>query len=165
MRPDGAAHSDNPVAVRNSSSLGHYLSVKNWNLFAGDPKYKTNFFLQFITPATASRYQETLLIRRSNFARAFIIFQALTCLCLLPFQEQGFSANFLILAVIGFTGSIFVHYWSTYHWIIRLAYLVPEIVWTETLFGAAHHKSAALYLVFSYCTSITIGTFYSVGFF
>jgi len=28
------------------------IKKDNWNLFVGDPRYKTNFFLQFTDPST-----------------------------------------------------------------------------------------------------------------
>ena len=37
------------------------LRKDNWNIYVGDPRYKTNFFLQFLDSSTKLLYEKSLL--------------------------------------------------------------------------------------------------------
>lgn len=46
----------------------------NWNVFVGDPRYKTNFFLQFLDRSTRSVYERGLIGQAAYSIRLMILF-------------------------------------------------------------------------------------------
>jgi hypothetical protein len=46
----------------------------NWNMFVGDPRYKTNFFLQFLDRSTKSLYDRGLVGQAAYSIRLMVLF-------------------------------------------------------------------------------------------
>lgn len=49
----------------------------NWNIFVGDPRYKTDFFLRFLDPSTDGLYRRSLIPATKYSLRLLILVTAL----------------------------------------------------------------------------------------
>eukprot|EP01022_Parablepharisma_sp_SALTPOND_P030575 TRINITY_DN766_c0_g1_i1.p2 TRINITY_DN766_c0_g1~~TRINITY_DN766_c0_g1_i1.p2 ORF type:complete len:805 (+),score=93.80 TRINITY_DN766_c0_g1_i1:687-3101(+) len=140
-------------AKKNTRGLSYYLRSKNWNVFAGDLEYKTNFFLKFKTPYTFIRYQNDKFQRYHSFIKYYLLFIAFTYLMLLPFAI-GLSWLAFCLTSLGLVVSYVLLHLHFHNWIVRLALFLPEFLWTQALFSAVNGKSFVLYLVISHVTAV-----------
>ncbi len=77
---------------------GDDVSVnRNWNLFAGDAEYKSNFALQFRTPYTFDRFRQDKFLRLRLPIRAFLG----VCLCLWLYAYCCTTALNVVVWLVG----------------------------------------------------------------
>ena len=71
---------------------------KNWNMFAGDIEYKTNFFLQFETRYTHLHFQNDKFQRNRLLIKLAIILSVFFCI-IMHFFNSGNKQYFLIIGI------------------------------------------------------------------
>ena len=149
-----------PFELKKPLKLDQYLRAKNWNIFAGDPEYRTNFLLQFKVPFTFIRYQQDQFVHYKKFMQCHILATA-TMYLLLSFFAEDFSFPGFCLAVAGFVSSYALLHLQFSNWAFRMLYFLPELFWTRCLFSVLHRTSFAMYLVLVHVSAITLGIFFT----
>ena len=77
------------------------IKKDNWNLFVGDPRYKTNFFLQFLDSSLYTLYENHILAISYYSVRFFIIFICLLDIFMLDktVVDHSFFSRIFVVAL------------------------------------------------------------------
>ena len=114
---------------------------KNWNLFAGDSEYKSNFALEFASPFTFDRFKQEKFQRLLFPVKGFICASAL--FWLLAYTFFGFTSFFTLQTVLGFHIAAFYFARTKYTPLyVRVCFILVE-----------YYLQAAS---FTYCTGYSI---------
>ena len=62
---------------------------QNWNFFVGDQRYRTDFFLRFLTPTTARMYEIQFLSGSLYSSRIWLILQFIVLMNARSFFEAS----------------------------------------------------------------------------
>lgn len=78
------------------------IKKDNWNLFVGDVRYKTNFFLNFLDPSLKTLFDNHLLTSSLYSIRLFIILICLVDLFLLDksIVEHSFFSRIFVISLM-----------------------------------------------------------------
>ncbi len=123
---------------------------KNWNLFAGDLEYRTDFFLRFYSDFTTTRYLKDRFQRSFFPCRAFVTFSAVIWTFLhLSTELLGWPCFLLGLCCLAYS----YHAISVRHspWSARLPYLFIEYFGHKAL---AYYGQAVFLTFFSLPTNL-----------
>lgn len=94
------------------------LKKDNWNLFVGDTRYKTSFFLQFLEVSTKRLYERHLLNTNIYSIRCTMLAMWFTLLFCFQNNEKGtfcywqafLASIFLIISMLGTKSDLEVSY-------------------------------------------------------
>ncbi len=127
-----------------------------WTLFAADPKYETNLFLQFKDAATSFRYQSERFCRYFMPIKCYIATVG-TLWCMFGLFSSLASWKSLLLTLPCLVAAFFTTNPAFSHWIPRLLCLIPEFFLDQLLSNLFSEQSRTLYLLLVHSTNLMIG--------
>ena len=119
---------------------------RNWNLFAGDPEYKTNFALQFRMPYTFERYKQDKFLRLRLPIRAFL------CACLVLWlyvycSTAALNVGVWLVGLVTMGVGYYVGTVKQYMLWLRLSLLWVEFWFQCATFWQSEEQGLALHLL------------------
>lgn len=126
------------------------VNKKNWNLFAGDIEYKTNFFLQFLVPFVFERFT------KDKFQRFRFAIRALICIYAITWIILGFFSK--TISILHFVFMFLTLSCSYYFLTIQKS----NILTCMMLFIADHFIQTALYHVYKPISLLTFFALFNI---
>lgn len=132
-------------------------NTNNSNIFAGERSYKTNFFLQFLSPQTEQKFREESFIRNRFSLQGFISlticylainFMQTDCFIFAHSCDHIFLLVFSMLSLISALISLQFRIYP----IIAQVSLIPTILYLYVVFLERYRYEAAVILMTLYTT-------------
>lgn len=145
-----------------NKNLNHIESKKgkNWNLFAGDLEYRTNFYLQFRSPFTFNRFQQDIFQRKRLPIKCSIWVLLILVLIIHYISEVRMT----LYSYIGLSLHIPIHFYINAKYTpmyARSLWLIAEIIFqVDLLYNAQYSTIKILLLIFNIWTFIISFFFY-----